>query len=1395
MRKQLLLMLLCLSATMVWAERIDVATARKVAENVASGNFGLRSAGDLSLVYAAAPGQSNSSLRSGTVNGEVDYFVFNIPGNKGFVIVSGEDRAYPVLGQSDKGRFTPDNLPDNLRAMLAYYQKQITYAERTNLEASADIQAEWKRYLDGNLRSSATVLLETANWDQEEPYNRQTPKISGQRTYTGCVATATAIIMRYHKYPTTAVSNGVTTYNGLSVNYTAYNWDNMPLNYTNNFSETEANAVAALMWNIGANVEMNYGVIGSGGSGATMEAAGIALNKVFGYSDAVWSINKSDFRWDEWKAIIRGELDNNRPLIYRGDGNGGHAFVCDGYKLSEESFHINWGWSGYGNGYFLLTALDPPGENGPYSNNMGMTIGISKPQSGDKKIYELKYMSLTASTASLSGITDFTVSFNFKNIGNDTFTGKLDVGVIGSDGNIKRRIATTQQNVNSLQAGYYYKNPWSLSCKLDKPLADDEKILPLYSADNGTSWKIMFGTADAPLYINKNGVINEGDDPNDPNVQPMNVSIYWNALDNKYLKVSGLDNSQYNYDNMAQISYSVTNATEDISLRYILKNYSGWNGRLAVYYGDEYNIYLPDQGIPVTIAPDGSFNIPVNLNELRQGSYINNLKILSDKAGCLTYDIQVYTKSDQINPIFEEQNKQMMFINSLEGKISPNPVIGTTNIEIPFTYTFDNVDPSLVGKELKLNPSLSVESIDQIKLYYVDGDQKKEIELTGNSGTYFYTKEALPVGNLTVGKGYRFLLSSSRVIAENEGASVSVDIGTVGNNSIPSISGYSQFIISGTSIKTHKVQTNLQNLIVQNEVTSVIDQKNLSLTLLPKTGYQLPASITVMMGGNILGTDLYNYNPENGYIYIYNVTSDVVISAAGVLQSAVYTITANLNNLTSTPDITATTPQVKGGDPFTFILKPATDYKLPDAITILNGNKLLVAGADYTYDATSGKVYINAVNANMTVNASGIDNHHYEVMLTLAGLTSNPSSFEPVSIDEKVELTLIAAEGYTLPATITVTMGNKSLIAGTDYTYNASTGVFSLAKVTGRLSITAQGVKKNYAVTVTLTNLTTDIPSNKKVQHGETLTGKLTAIPKYELPTTITVTIDDSPLTSGTDYTYDVSTGVFEIKNVNGDLNIKAAGVMKGYFEVVLALTNLISDPAFFEPLVKDSEVKFILKAASGYTLPTSITVIMGNNTLTSADYSYDSITGVFTLKKITDILVITAAGNKIPDPEPEPDPTPTIYTVTLPVVEGAILEAGTSTSVEAGKSFEFTLTLQAGYNASQLTVKANGSILTPVSNGHYVIEKVMSNIVVTITGIVKNDPTSNTEVDPDKLKVWGENGRLHIRTSISGTAYIVTLDGRLYKTLSLPAGETVTNVPQGLYIIHIGKRSHKIQL
>ena len=147
MKKQFLLLSLFLFATLTtWAERIDVATARKVAQHVATqqAGRGLRSVDDLSVVYAAAPGKQ-VALRSFTDEGDADYFVFNVGTDRGFVIVSGEDRVRPVLGYTDKGTFDPDNLPDNMRAWLANYQEQITWAADHLDTASPEVSAEWSR--------------------------------------------------------------------------------------------------------------------------------------------------------------------------------------------------------------------------------------------------------------------------------------------------------------------------------------------------------------------------------------------------------------------------------------------------------------------------------------------------------------------------------------------------------------------------------------------------------------------------------------------------------------------------------------------------------------------------------------------------------------------------------------------------------------------------------------------------------------------------------------------------------------------------------------------------------------------------------------------------------------------------------------------------------------------------------------------------------------------------------------------------------------------------------------------------------------------------------------------------------------------------------------------------
>ena len=196
MRRYFLLTLLLSGLFLLgWADRIDPKVAQEIAKTVANDytNGSLRSSSQtVSLVYAAAAGQKGTDLRSNGASQEVDYYVFNIGAQQGFVIVSGDDRAHPVLGYAEKGSFDPDNLPANLRGMLSQYQKEIGYAVQQDITATDGVRTEWSRLTSGlPLRSSGeTVLLETAKWDQGAPYNSHTPLMGTEHALTGCVATS-----------------------------------------------------------------------------------------------------------------------------------------------------------------------------------------------------------------------------------------------------------------------------------------------------------------------------------------------------------------------------------------------------------------------------------------------------------------------------------------------------------------------------------------------------------------------------------------------------------------------------------------------------------------------------------------------------------------------------------------------------------------------------------------------------------------------------------------------------------------------------------------------------------------------------------------------------------------------------------------------------------------------------------------------------------------------------------------------------------------------------------------------------------------------------------------------------------------------------------------------------
>ena len=317
------------------------------------------------------------SLRRAPTIGDNQFYVFNAAEQGGFVIVSADDRTIPVLGYADKGSLEMDKLPENVRYWLEGYAREIK-------ALGADVQASTK-----SRRSIGTPIapLLTSQWDQNAPYNLQCPMDGASRSVTGCVATAMAQLMYYHKYPNFTVK-AIGSYKTDSKRIivpslpgTTFKWSAMRNEYKATDTDAGADAVAELMRYCGQAVEMDYT---AGESGASVSAS--HFTQSFNYSKAAKDVSRSNYASYSWELLMYNELKNNRPVMYSGQsGSGGHEFLLDGYD-DKGLFHVNWGCGGYADGYFSLSLLNPNGRGiggGTSSNGYTMLqsaiIGLKAP--------------------------------------------------------------------------------------------------------------------------------------------------------------------------------------------------------------------------------------------------------------------------------------------------------------------------------------------------------------------------------------------------------------------------------------------------------------------------------------------------------------------------------------------------------------------------------------------------------------------------------------------------------------------------------------------------------------------------------------------------------------------------------------------------------------------------------------------------------------------------------------------------------------------------------------------------------------------------------------------------------------------------------------------------------
>ncbi|UCE25118.1 MAG: VCBS repeat-containing protein, partial [Candidatus Zixiibacteriota bacterium] len=193
----------------------------------------------------------------------------------------------------------------------------------------------------------------------------------------GCVATATAQVMNFWEWPPSGGGWHSYDWNGdntcgdtnpiyitpggiLTADYNnPYDWQNMPSG-VGMITEEEAAAVAELCYEVGVAFSTNYG---SDGSTATTAECITVLPLNFRYKNTIIEEQRQAHTAESWFAVVRQEIDSGRPLIYRfyEDGFGGHAMVCDGWRVSGDlnQLHINYGWGGSHNTWFTVDELYP----------------------------------------------------------------------------------------------------------------------------------------------------------------------------------------------------------------------------------------------------------------------------------------------------------------------------------------------------------------------------------------------------------------------------------------------------------------------------------------------------------------------------------------------------------------------------------------------------------------------------------------------------------------------------------------------------------------------------------------------------------------------------------------------------------------------------------------------------------------------------------------------------------------------------------------------------------------------------------------------------------------------------------------------------------------------------
>ena len=701
----LVIIILLMQTTLCFAKQVTKNESLNIArqfysEHLSSKAIKVKSAilPELKLIYVCKDttiALNGRVLTPSTSDSAGYYYVYNIADKRGFIIVSGDDRAIKILGYSESGGFDINGLPPNFAELLDFYKKELkvlmTQPESTNRTSAPQLSLSNKvNEQQVTYSSSVAPLLGEIKWGQSFPYNNFCPLINAKRTPTGCNATAMAQVMRFYKWPVkgtgakTYTPSNLTTPLSVDFSKTTYDWANMTETYNNSSTQYQKDAVATLMYHCGVAANMNYSLYLST---SNYNYTSRALIDNFGYDSNIQRYLRDFYTKSEWENLIKTELNAQRPVLYAGQGdvygNSGHAFICDGYDINE-LYHFNWGWEGLSDGYFVLSVAHDSLLG--FNYNQEILVGVQKPNTSS--ITPPYQLYLTTPIKSLddrltrSSKNDyFRISMGIVNAGINTFSGFIGIALYNDSGFVKL-VDCDWENSLATDRGYAnFRLDYSVF-RISSVANGNYKLYCVFR-DAGQDWQIMRGRIGrATNYLNVT-LSDSYVDFSTPNVLPKLTLNSFTTDSNLY------QNKQGNF------KLNITNTGEDFNSKIRIQLKSINNDSISQVICTDY--------IYILSGETKSFNLSGVMNTA--GKY--NLYVMYDPSNDAFHSTTYTTLGSPIT------------VDVIAKPIEPPDLILTSKISFP--------DSTKVSR----NDALSVK-LKNLGGYFYDGISAKIYTLTGD---------------------------------------------------------------------------------------------------------------------------------------------------------------------------------------------------------------------------------------------------------------------------------------------------------------------------------------------------------------------------------------------------------------------------------------------------------------------------------------------------------------------------------------------------------------------------------------------------------------------------------------------------------------------------------------